>query len=1001
MLRTCTWILSVVGLSLWLASSGSAQVWIDWQEVTSTNLVAAPNLGVNDVEEKDYAVADFDQDGDPDVICVRKLPFTSFGPRTNVLFMNVSGVLTDMTAALCPDFLIADNARDVIPGDFDGDGWLDIIVGVAGNGSSNGEQPRIFMNRGNNGMGQWQGFVEEASRLPLLIGPGGVEPNACALGVGDVTGNGVDDIYLVDYLNTLEDRLLINNGSGVFTDQTTSRLSAAFVQSAFGTAGAIADMNADGFMDIVKDPQGSIRVAYNDGTGNFPVTQELMVSAAYHFDVGDLNNDGKNDVFSVQDGQDIFLLNNSPPGTTPPNWTVVPLGPSPLTGGFGGNVRIADLDSDGDRDVVVADTDTDVSGCNRRLAFLRNNGATPIPSIQDPYTCQPGGGGGCLPVHQQGTHDIAIADFNLDGAPDILIGHCTGTRLFFQVPPVPPVLPIQMLSCVQVALNVSVGWTNPQAYDSLTVRRDGVVVATLAGNATSYLDVAPSAGNHAYSIIGSVATLSSAPVSCVVFVSTVTPVTNPTCVQFDENVQLQWQNGGGVAGGNYSNVEVRRGGDLIAVLPGNAQQYLDVAPPLGLALYALTGVISGDSSAQATCVINVAPTNATDLVLDFTQDDGGATQSAAAIAEALGANSRVVNLAIVSSVADLTALNIDMNDFERVWVELGTFPNNKILSPAEGLMLADYVADGMGGADLYLSGGDTFFFDPQTALHALLELNATSDGFGSVANVQGLAGATCDLSLFTTKAFNGEDDSVDRLVATGPGENILRANVGGNQYNTGVFTPLMSGGAIIAQSCELGGIGAPHDRQELVLHFLECFPSGFPPPVASFTASPMSGVAPLTVNFASTSTGFIETSTWLFGDGGIEVGTSVTHTYFLPGSYEVTLTVDGPGGTNILSLPGAVTVLPMGVLFIRGDANNDGSVNIGDAIAILDYLFSGGTATCESAIDTNDDGSLNVADAIRVLGYLFSGSGDLPAPFPSCNGDPTADGLTCISSSCP
>ncbi|MGE3165911.1 MAG: FG-GAP-like repeat-containing protein [Planctomycetota bacterium] len=1001
MLRTCTWILCVIGLSVGFTGAASAQVWIDWQEVTSTNLVAAPNLGLNDVEEKDYIVGDFDQDGDPDVICVRKLPFTSFGPRTNVLFMNVSGVLTDMTATLCPDFLTPDNARDVMTGDFDGDGWIDFVVGNAGNDGNPGQQPRIFMNLGVNGSGQWQGFDEEASRLPVLFGPGGVQPNVCAVGVGDVTGNGVDDVYIVDYNNTMEDKLLINNGSGIFTDQTTSRLSTAFVQSAFGTAGMIVDVNADGFMDIVKDPQGGIRVAYNDGTGNFSVTQELPVSAAYHFDVGDLNNDGKNDVFSVQDGQDKYLINNSAPGAAPVAWGEFATSVSPLTAGFGGNVHIVDLDSDGDSDVVVADTDTDVSGCSRRLAFLRNNGATPNPSIQDPYTCQPGGGAGCLPLHQAGTHDVAVADFNLDGAPDILIGHCTGTRLFFQVPPVPPVLPISALTCTQMTLDVALSWNNGQAYDALTVRRDGVIVANLSGAASSYTDLAPSAGNHSYSIVGSSASLSSAPISCVVFVSTVTPATNVTCVQFDADVQLQWQNGGGVGGGSYANVEVRRGGDLIALLPGNAQQYLDVGPPLGLALYSITGVIGGDSSAQASCVINVAPTNATDLVLDFTQDDAGATPSAGAIAEALGANARVVNLAIVSSVTELLTLNIDMDDFERVWVELGTFPNNKVLSPAEGTLLANYVTNGVGGSDLYLSGGDTFFFDPQTALHGLLALDATADGFGSVANVQGVAAANCDLSSFTTKVFNGEDDSVDRLVATGTGESILRANVGGNQYFTGVFTDVPNGGAIIAQSCELGGIGAPHDRQDLVLAYLHCFPSGFPPPVASFTASPMSGVVPLTVNFTSTSTGFVDSATWLFGDGGIAVGNSVTHTYFVPGSFEVSLTVDGPGGTDILSVPDAVTVFPMGVLFIRGDANSDGSLNIGDAVAMLDYLFGGGSVTCEKALDANDDGSLNVADAIRVLSHLFSGSGPLPAPFPTCNGDPTSDSLTCLASSCP
>ena len=44
------------------------------------------------------------------------------------------------------------------------------------------------------------------------------------------------------------------------------------------------------------------------------------------------------------------------------------------------------------------------------------------------------------------------------------------------------------------------------------------------------------------------------------------------------------------------------------------------------------------------------------------------------------------------------------------------------------------------------------------------------------------------------------------------------------------------------------------------------------------------------------------------------------------------------------------------------------------AIATLDYLFTGGTISCENSTDSNDDGSLNVADGIALLGYLFSGT---------------------------
>lgn len=90
--------------------------------------------------------------------------------------------------------------------------------------------------------------------------------------------------------------------------------------------------------------------------------------------------------------------------------------------------------------------------------------------------------------------------------------------------------------------------------------------------------------------------------------------------------------------------------------------------------------------------------------------------------------------------------------------------------------------------------------------------------------------------------------------------------------------------------------------------------------------------------------------------------------------------------------------------FQRGDCNVDGMTDIGDAIALLGELFSGGTpGPCADACDANDDGAKDIGDAIALLGHLFSGTGPLPNPFGSCGEDPTTDALDCIGpiASCP
>ena len=91
-----------------------------------------------------------------------------------------------------------------------------------------------------------------------------------------------------------------------------------------------------------------------------------------------------------------------------------------------------------------------------------------------------------------------------------------------------------------------------------------------------------------------------------------------------------------------------------------------------------------------------------------------------------------------------------------------------------------------------------------------------------------------------------------------------------------------------------------------------------------------------------------------------------------------------------------------GANFKRGDPNDDGDVNIADAITILGYLFAGAAKPgCLDAADANDDGDINIADAITILGYLFSASGPLPDPGVNCGSDPTEDGLTdCVYSHC-
>jgi hypothetical protein len=78
--------------------------------------------------------------------------------------------------------------------------------------------------------------------------------------------------------------------------------------------------------------------------------------------------------------------------------------------------------------------------------------------------------------------------------------------------------------------------------------------------------------------------------------------------------------------------------------------------------------------------------------------------------------------------------------------------------------------------------------------------------------------------------------------------------------------------------------------------------------------------------------------------------------------------------------------------FRRGDANDDGAMNITDAVFLLNHLFRGEAGpTCPDAADINDDGAMNITDAVYALEHLFRGGAAPPPPgSATCDIDPAA-----------
>jgi hypothetical protein len=107
-----------------------------------------------------------------------------------------------------------------------------------------------------------------------------------------------------------------------------------------------------------------------------------------------------------------------------------------------------------------------------------------------------------------------------------------------------------------------------------------------------------------------------------------------------------------------------------------------------------------------------------------------------------------------------------------------------------------------------------------------------------------------------------------------------------------------------------------------------------------------------------------------------------------------------------LALPGGSICVPEHALFVRGDGNNDGLVDVADIVFVLQYLFlDGPEPECEDAADFDNDGHINITDPVFLTLYIFQNGIAPPSPYPTCGLEPVPDddGFDCFlpTTSCP
>ena len=88
-------------------------------------------------------------------------------------------------------------------------------------------------------------------------------------------------------------------------------------------------------------------------------------------------------------------------------------------------------------------------------------------------------------------------------------------------------------------------------------------------------------------------------------------------------------------------------------------------------------------------------------------------------------------------------------------------------------------------------------------------------------------------------------------------------------------------------------------------------------------------------------------------------------------------------------------------VFLRGDADSNLRLDLADAIINLVYMSNAcpdcPIPTCPKALDVNDDGRIDIGDGILLLNFLYlDGPQPLP-PYPEAGVDPTPDSLECLN----
>ena len=339
--------------------------------------------------------ADLNGDGKPDLIVA------NYSSNTVSVLLNTTapGATTPSFAAQ-QTFATGSHPYSVTAADLNGDGKPDLLVANVGSNTVS-----VLLN----------------TTAPAINSPAFAAQQTSATGsnpvfvtAADVNGDGKPDLIVANYDSNTVSVLLNTTAPGATTPSFAAQQT--FATGSYPRSVTAADVNGDGKPDLIvaNYDSNTVSVLLNTTapgatTPSFAAQQTFATgSHPRSVTAADLNGDGKPDLLVANVGSNTVsvLLNTTAPGATTPSFATQQ---TFATGSHPHSVTAADLNGDGNPDLIVANLDSDT------VSVLLNTtapGAT-TPSFAAQQTFATG----------SGPKFVTAADLNGDGKPDLIVAN--------------------------------------------------------------------------------------------------------------------------------------------------------------------------------------------------------------------------------------------------------------------------------------------------------------------------------------------------------------------------------------------------------------------------------------------------------------------------------------------------------------------------------------------------------------------------------------------------